>query len=80
MRNKHEFKYRTRDTDYDPMHLMNKCAFITQGYATILPQEKGVIYRGMNFEEQAAQVRKFLFSAMMFRLETSCQVLDLTKT
>ena len=32
MRSNHEFKYRTKDTEFNPMELRNKCNYISSGY------------------------------------------------
>ena len=32
VRSKHEFKYKAKDKEFNPMELRNKCAYITGGY------------------------------------------------
>ena len=79
MRNKHEFKYRTRDTDYDPMALVNKCAFIKQGYVKSKPGEVDLVKKkGLTLDEQYAQDRAFIFASMFFKMETSQQIVSLS--
>ena len=81
MRGKHEFKYKSKDQDYNPMLLVNKCTFIDQGYVKSKPGELDFVKsKGMTLEEVHLFGTAFMFASIFFRLQTSKQVLELSLT
>ena len=54
------------------MSLVNKCAFIKQGYVKSKPGELDMIKKkGLTLDEKYAQDRAFIFASMFFKMETS---------
>ena len=69
MRGKHEFKYKSKDLDYNPMLLANKCSFINQGYVKNTHGELDFVKaKGMTLEEVHLFGTSFMFASIFFRL------------
>jgi len=77
MRENHEFKYRARDTDFDPMELRNKVKYIIGNYIQSQSNENA---KSLTFEQRAASERMQVYSALFFKIETSVQILDTTRS
>ena len=72
MRQSHEFKYRAKDKEFNPMELRNKVKYIKGGYMDRQNIEWRLMkQKNTNFFQRASSKRKVIYASLFFKLETA---------